>query len=243
VTSSQLISADYEGSVSLWDVGDGRGHSVAEFEAHDRRIWSAAFCPLKAAQFVSGSDDGWVKVWSTQQQNRVAEIEVRANVCAVQWNPISSFELAVGSANHDVHLYDLRQPSEPTHVFKGHSKAVSYVRYLNSTELVSASTDSTLRMLDTRRRCSVRTYSGHLNEKNFVGLSSSSDFMACGSETNEVHVYNKNLAKPVARKVFSHPSGPQDYPPFISSVCWKPDASMLLAANSEGTIKIFKLTS
>lgn len=60
-----------------------------------------------------------VQVWSTQQQNRVAEIEVRANVCAVQWNPISSFELAVGSANHDVHLYDLRQPSEPTHVFKG----------------------------------------------------------------------------------------------------------------------------
>ena len=61
----------------------------------------------------------------------------------------------------------------------------------------------------------------------------------------QVYVYNKHLAKPVAKKIFSQPPppGPQDYPPFISSVCWKPDASMLLAANSEGTIKIFKLTS
>lgn len=60
------------------------------------------------------------------------------------------------------------------------------MRYLNSTELVSASTDSTLRLLDTRRQTAVRKYSGHANEKNFVGLSSSGDFMACGSETNEV---------------------------------------------------------
>ena len=60
------------------------------------------------------------------------------------------------------------------------------MRYLNSRELVSASTDSTLRLLDTARQRAVRTYSGHMNEKNFVGLSSSGDFMACGSETNEV---------------------------------------------------------
>ena len=61
----------------------------------------------------------------------------------------------------------------------------------------------------------------------------------------QVYVYNKNLAKPVAKKCFSHPAslGPHDFPPFISSVCWKPHASLLLAANSEGTIKIFKLTS
>ena len=68
----------------------------------------------------------------------------------------------------------------------GHRKAVSYVRYLSAGELVSASTDSTLRMWDVQAHRELRTFSGHMNEKNFVGLSVDGDFTACGSETNEV---------------------------------------------------------
>ena len=60
------------------------------------------------------------------------------------------------------------------------------MRYLNTTELVSASTDSTLRLWDTKACTAARVFSGHNNEKNFVGLSVDADFIACGSETNEV---------------------------------------------------------
>ena len=62
---------------------------------------------------------------------------------------------------------------------------MSYVRYLNGRELVSASTDSTLRMWDTQLCTNTRLFNGHNNEKNFVGLSVLDDFIACGSETNE----------------------------------------------------------
>lgn len=37
----------------------------------------------------------------------------------------------------------------------------------------------------------VRTFRGHTNEKNFVGLTVNSEYIACGSETNEVFVYHK----------------------------------------------------
>lgn len=37
----------------------------------------------------------------------------------------------------------------------------------------------------------VRTFKGHTNEKNFVGLTVNSEYIACGSETNEVFVYHK----------------------------------------------------
>lgn len=37
----------------------------------------------------------------------------------------------------------------------------------------------------------VRTFRGHTNEKNFVGLTVNSEYVACGSETNEVFVYQK----------------------------------------------------
>jgi E3 ubiquitin-protein ligase RFWD2 len=37
----------------------------------------------------------------------------------------------------------------------------------------------------------LRTFRGHTNEKNFVGLTVNSEYIACGSETNEVFVYHK----------------------------------------------------
>lgn len=40
-------------------------------------------------------------------------------------------------------------------------------------------------------RFQVRTFRGHTNEKNFVGLTVNSEYLACGSETNEVYVYHK----------------------------------------------------
>lgn len=37
----------------------------------------------------------------------------------------------------------------------------------------------------------LRIFRGHANEKNFVGLSVNSEYLACGSETNEVYAYHK----------------------------------------------------
>ena len=68
----------------------------------------------------------------------------------------------------------------------GHRKAVSYVRWLSDGEVVSASTDSTLRLWDLHTARESRVFRGHVNEKNFVGLAADSEFIACGSETNEV---------------------------------------------------------
>lgn len=59
------------------------------------------------------------------------------------------------------------------------------MRFVAGAEVVSASTDSTLRLWDARALAPARTFSGHTNEKNFVGLSVDQDFIACGSETNE----------------------------------------------------------
>ena len=45
-----------------------------------------------------------------------------------------------------MHLFDLRSPRAPLAVLKGHGKAVSYVRWSGPDTLVTASTDSTLRL-------------------------------------------------------------------------------------------------
>jgi hypothetical protein len=60
-------------------------------------------------------------------------IVVVLNICLLYW-----FFKCVCVSDHCVHYYDLRQPRQPLSVFRGHKKAVSYVKFLNDTELVSA---------------------------------------------------------------------------------------------------------
>lgn len=165
---------------------------------------------------------------------------------------------------------DLRQPKEPLRIFKGHRKAVSYVQFVNERELVSASTDSQLKLWsvsDESADCSVerRTFRGHINEKNFVGLANNGQYVACGSENNALYLYAKGLGQPLLHYKFdvvksvldglqrssnaatstssstNASANDEDTAEFISAVCWKPQSNVLVAANSQGTIKILQL--
>ncbi|XP_009385536.1 E3 ubiquitin-protein ligase COP1 isoform X4 [Musa acuminata AAA Group] len=240
-----IASSDYEGIVTVWDVTTRQ--SIMEYEEHEKRAWSVDFSRTEPSMLVSGSDDCKVKVWSTKQEASVINIDMKANICCVKYNPGSSVHVAVGSADHKIHYFDLRNTSSPLCVFKGHWKAVSYVKFLSTNELASASTDSTLRLWDVNGTCPVRTFVGHTNEKNFVGLTVNNEYIACGSETNEVCVYHKAILTPAAR----HKFGSWDLDDaeddaglyFISAVCWKSDSPTMLAANSQGTIKVLVLAA
>lgn len=254
-----LASSDYEGCVSLWDAGAG-GTRLRALQEHEKRCWSVDFNRVDSHLVASGSDDSRVKIWSLNSEHSVATLEAKANVCCVKFNPFSRYCLAYGAADHCVHYVDLRQPKEPLRVFKGHRKAVSYVKFLSSTEIVSASTDSQLKLWSTETETSQRTFRGHTNEKNFVGLSTSgggSELIACGSENNALYLYCKGLSQPLMHYKFdvvksalvdassSSSSVAADANAesveFISAVCWKPDSDVVVAANSQGTVKILQL--
>ena len=125
--------------------------------------------------------------------------------------------------DHHIHYHDLRQPRDPVFIYRGHKKAVSYVKFMNSTQFVSAyvsttqsqfssryndwitnssppnsSTDSSIRLWDANKQACIRTYAGHINEKNFVGLRLPIGFRV-GSEDNAVYTYYKSLSQPVIK--------------------------------------------
>ncbi|GJP30887.1 hypothetical protein CLOM_g7214 [Closterium sp. NIES-68] len=261
---AHIASSDYEGIVTVWDVGTGQ--SLLEYEEHEKRAWSVDFARTEPTRLVSGSDDGKVKIWCTRQESSILNIDMKANICCVKFNPGSANFIAVGSADHHIHYYDIRSPGLPLHVFSGHRKAVSYVKFLSPSQLASASTDSTLRLWDVHSHAAIRTLRGHTNEKNFVGLSVNSDYIACGSETNEVYIYYKAMSKPMAvhrfttSDPFTGDDSDEDTAHFISAVCWKggggegggaaaggvagggqQQEATMLAANSQGTIKVLTL--
>lgn len=192
---SHIVSSDYEGILAFWDATSGS--CIGSYEEHERRAWSVDFSPTDPMRFASGSDDCKVKVWSINQPNSIMTMESKANICSVKFNPENSNFLAFGSADHHVYYYDVRSIKEPYLQLKGHKKAVSYVRFLSNNELVSASTDSSLKSWEISTGLCSRTFNGHANEKNFVGLSCNDDYIACGSENNSVFLYYKHVSKPI----------------------------------------------
>lgn len=276
-----LLTADYDGSISLWDVSNSSSSpaETSQFDEHSHRVWSVQFSSLDPLRFVSGSDDGTVRLWNVHQEVSAGIMRAPVNVCSVQFSPTDANIVAAGCANHKIYLFDLRRMDIPSAIISGPRKAVSYVRFLsNGTSLVAASTDSTIRLFDVASKIGYSNfeantmpsvgpilpstiYHGHHNERNFVGLSvSSQGYIATGSEDNSVHCYWKALPFAVAvhplevisapkqqelsihssfNRHFSKPMHPA--PSFVSAVSWTRSGNRCLAANSQGIVKLLDL--
>ena len=189
----------------------------------------------------------------------------------------------IGCADHKVRVYDLRRPHKPLYTLSSHKKAVSYVKYINSRELCSASTDSSVCIWDVKKSHShtetfdpyniyhnhhqggggvtsippemetnnsagiesdivstrlIRTLTGHVNRRNFVGLAALFRWKIRRlwfRDANEVFVYNKNFSTPLATVSFDKPgmlksssrendSGNH----FVSALCWSDESSSSL---------------
>lgn len=250
---SYIASTDYDGIVQLWDASIGQ--KFTQYSEHQKRAWSVDFSQVDPTKLASGSDDCTVRLWSINQENSIGTIKTVANVCCVQFPPDSANMIAFGSADYKIYCYDLRNTKMPWCTLAGHGKAVSYVKFIDSSTIVSASTDNTLKLWDltkanpsgvSNNACTL-TYTGHTNEKNFVGLSVVDGYIACGSETNSVFAYYKSLPMPMGSHRFGSAdpiSGQEmedDSGQFVSSVCWRGKSKIMVAANSTGNIKLLEM--
>ena len=232
-----IAASDYEGIVSVWDVE--KKCTIIDFEEHEKRIWTVDYCRTDPRLLVSGSDDYLVKIWNTDQPNSVHEIDMKANVCCAQYSPENAHCIAVGCVDQKVYIFDLRRLAEPVQILDSHRKAVSYVKYLNANEIASASTDNTINVWNVNTGELTCALKGHVNERNFVGLTAVGDHVACGSETNEVFIYRKDLSSPIASIGFARDANePRG---FISACAWRSDESVLVAANSNGVVKVLRV--
>ncbi|XP_057838028.1 protein SPA1-RELATED 4 isoform X2 [Cryptomeria japonica] len=248
---NQIASSCFDGMVQLWDIT--RNQAIMDFEEHKRRVWSVDFSQTDPRQLASGGDDCYVKLWNINQGGSIGTVRTNANVCCVQFPPDSPYLLALGCADYKIYCYDLRNTKKPWCFLANHKRTVSYVKFLDSSNIVSASTDSTLKLWDLARSTGgvlsnpVRTFAAHKNEKNFVGLSAADGYIATGSESNEVFVYHRSISLPVACYNFNCMDITNDFKvdddtgQYVSSVCWRGQSQTLVAANSKGTIKILEM--
>jgi E3 ubiquitin-protein ligase RFWD2 len=187
-----------------------------------------------------------VKIWSTNSEYSLLSIDAKSNVCCCVFKPDSKFHVLLGTADHSIHYYDLRNPKEAVSLYKGHKKAVSYVKFCGENQFVSASTDSTLKMWNLNEGQCTRSFTGHVNEKNFVGLETHNGYIVTGknicvlnnwmlivefffsneikgSENNTCYLYANELSKPMLTYRFDDGNSAKKeevMTDFVSAVCW-----------------------
>ena len=61
-------------------------------------------------------------------------------------------------------VFFARSTKQPLNVFKGHRKAVSYVKFLSSEDIVSASTDSQLKLWNVNQSHCARSFTGETTQ-------------------------------------------------------------------------------
>ncbi|KAH9324115.1 hypothetical protein KI387_004293 [Taxus chinensis] len=277
-SGDQVIgSGDYDGVVTEWDVE--RGVAVFERDEHGgRRVWSVDYCHSNTSLCASASDDGTVQMWDKKTNDTVMVLSPPSKrpVCCAEFDASNAILFAMACSDHRVYIYDIRKMSPPplassssstSALFElhDHSRPASYVRFLGGNLVVSASIDGSLKLWDISKSIEegmvpVRTYRGHSNRRNFVGLSvwQEGGLLACGSESNEVFAYDSRWGSPIWHNKFddtnlgrssSSHSGEssEDFSRrrrgnlcFVSGVCWrqKPWECTLVAANSDGMLQV-----
>lgn len=246
-SNRKLYCSDYSGALSLFDTSSGALQT--SWTEHEKRIWTLDVCPTDGYRVMTGSDDCYVKVWSESSKRSVLNINIRANVCSVRFHPTNANIIAASAADHRVFLFDLRKSSRPLASGKDHKKSVSYVRFDEQGNLVSAATDCSLRFWETdgAQLRPVRSYTGHLNEKNFVGLSVKNGLYVVGSEDNSIYIYQKYLNTPILQYTLPNTCPltgdqlPNEPSCFVGSVSWVKNDSRLLVANSLGSIHVLSI--
>ncbi|KAG5234600.1 WD repeat-containing protein [Salix suchowensis] len=244
-----LGSGDYDGVVMEYDLE--RRIPIFERDEHGgRRVWSVDYSHWDPVLGASGSDDGTMQMWDTRCESGECVATVQPSVggsavCCVEFNPFGGPIVAVGCADRNVYGYDIRMTIAPVFVLDGHRKTVTYIKFLDNVTLVSASIDGCLKLWNSDNSNVIRSYRGHVNNRNFVGLSvwRKGGLLGCGSENNKVFVYDKRWGDPIWIHE-SHPTGRDGCGGgLVSSVCWRQveeDQCTLVTGGSDGGLQVFQ---
>ncbi|MBA0682153.1 hypothetical protein Goari_023893 [Gossypium aridum] len=245
-----LGSGDYDGVVMEYDLE--RKLPVFERDEHGgRRVWSVDYSHWDPFVGASGSDDGTMQMWDPRCGGEggecVAKVQpaaARSSVCCVEFSPFGDSLIALGCADRMAYAYDVRKMVEPLHVLEGHMKTVTYVRFVDAQTMVSAGTDGCLKLWNMSDCGLIRTCKGHVNSRSFVGLSvwRHGGLLGCGSENNQVFVYDKRWDEPICARGLEPMARPGFDHAFVSSVCWRQvqeDHCTLLAGGSDGVLQVF----
>ncbi|KAJ9648957.1 Protein sof1 [Coniosporium tulheliwenetii] len=110
---------------------------------------------------------------------------------AFAWSPMEAFNFAVGSEDHNVYLFDMRNMKRALNVLKGHVAAVMDVEFSpTGEELVSASYDRSIRLWDRSKGHSRDMYHTKRMQRVFsCAFSPDNAYVLSGSDDGNIRLW------------------------------------------------------
>lgn len=228
---STLASADFDGSLRLWDT-TGRRALGEPLLGHTNEVWGLAFSP-DATTLASASFDGTVRLWNVQDGSpRGAPIDADVGaVRSVAFTP-DGRTLAFGGSDDTVRLWDVAAGKPEGEPLRGHRSSVWAVDVSrDGRTLASGGSDRTVRLWDLRRGGQpVGTLEGHVGTVASVDFSPDGRLLASSDLDGEIRLWDARTLEPIGAPL--RPGSGQ-----VWSIAFSPDGRTLAASGNDGTVR------
>ena len=200
-------------------------------------VWDSRFV-------VIGSMSGMIKIWDTQNRERIQTLEGhRDTVAEVSISPQLNL-LASASYDNDIRIWDLHS-RECVQILTEHRSSVKSVAFSpNSLLLASGSIDHSIRLWSTRDWHCIYVLGRSVSRPpnaiwraltRSLAFSHDSNVLAVGSELGDIHLWDTSNGR-----LLQTFKGHRDS---ISSVAFSHDSKLLASGSDDFTIRIWDATS
>ncbi|WP_416211706.1 hypothetical protein [Nostoc sp. DedQUE12b] len=165
--SKMIASANWDKTVKLWQVADGR--ILYTFSKHNNVVWEVTFSP-DSKIIASASEDKTVQLWQVVDGRLLQTLKGHLDaVNGVSFSPNGKM-IASASKDTTVKLWRVAD-GKLLHTFTDHKNYVNKVRFSpNGKMIASASKDTTVKLWRVADGKLLHTFTGHKNAVNNVSL-------------------------------------------------------------------------
>jgi WD40 repeat protein len=241
-----LASAGADGAIYLWDPGSRT--RLCKLGVDKGPVWGVAFS--RDGRTLASADDAGLRLWDLPRPlrcvHRVRPLGRTRKVFGVSFSPDGRTLAAAGAdqnENGTIELWDLRVPTKPPHVLRGHEGLVQSIAFNHvGSTLASAGVDGTIRLWDGRSgRQLDRAFAGHKRPDGqdpvyTVAFSPDGRMLASGDNSGKVRLWSVRGLAPRRPTLTGHPAP-------VHTVTFGRDGRTLFSAGADGTIRLWDLRS
>lgn len=146
---TQNTFATASSAIDIWDITREKPMTTMAFGNDTINVVRFNF--IETSLLTSAGQDRSLVFYDLRTSSATAKLVTRLKMNAICWNPMEAFNLAAGSEDHDVYIFDMRKLDRALNVLKDHVAAVMDVDYSpTGEEIVTASYDRTVRIFRAR---------------------------------------------------------------------------------------------
>jgi len=229
-----LVSGGFDKVVCLWDATT---HTlIRKLPGHKQEVRTVAFSPNRPT-LITGGWDRTVRLWDYRSGEQIGIFSgFYGTAEAISYSPDGK-TLATGGPDHFVRLWNTEN-WRSSRVLSGHSDGISSVAFNPQGNLLaSGSQDKTIRLWNPMTGETVKVLTGHSDEITTIAFRPDGQFLASGtgSVPGEIKIWRISDGKDVGTL--------KGHENTISSVAFSPDGQILASGSSDGTVRLWNLTT